>query len=170
MLPPTIPDLKPTYTDVGRILTAQPELTAAGPELIEQCIVQAESEINGHLSLVYRMPFATIPPLVTTLANDIAIYRLYTSRMYQSPPRDTQTPWVDRYKAAVALLMRMSEGAMLLIGADGLPMAPASGQAAESNQIWSTTMNYVPTFGEGNDQGFVVDRDKTEAESARRKW
>jgi hypothetical protein len=62
------------------------------------------------------------------------------------------------------MLLRLADGDMVLVGADGAVIAPSDAAGA----AWSTTMNYVPTFGEGPDQGFTVDRNKVENEVSRR--
>lgn len=154
-----------TYTDAATIFLAQPDVLAVGQQEAELAAGMAESEINGHLVRLYKLPFASVPPLLATLATDIAIYKIFTSRPFSPPPRpQVETPWNDRYKAAVAILLRLASGEMLLTNATGDVIE----QRSDIGGAWSSTMNYVPTFGEGTDQGFVVDRNKIEAEESRR--
>jgi phage gp36-like protein len=155
------------YTTIAGITQTQPDLIDIDPDQIEQAIQGAEAEINGHIARLYTLPITVPVPLLTSLANEIAIYRIFTSRPFQGAPRPVETQWVERYKTAVAILLQVAAGTMLLVDATGVLVT----QSHDISGAWSSTMNYTPTFGEGQDQGFTVDVNKIEAESARRgRW
>jgi phage gp36-like protein len=157
--------LAATYTDIHQLSLAQPEILAVVPqEQAEQAAALAEAEINGHLAKLYTLPLTGTVPLLTTIATDIAIHRIWMSRKFSNPPRPIEDGWIERYKAAIAMLLRVAAGEMLLVTDAGVIIQPSATTAS----AWSSTMNYSPTFGEGDDRGFFVSRDKLEAENARR--
>jgi phage gp36-like protein len=162
----TSPALPFSYTDLNTIFAAQPDVASIDAVQIEEAAGEAEAEINGYLARLYVLPLAPpVPPLLTTLATNIAIYKVYTAVTFSRPQRDVETAWAERYRAAIAILLKLASGEMLLIGADGI-LIPTLAETA--GVAWSNTMRYHPTFGEGNVDGFFVDRNKLEDEASRR--
>jgi len=160
----TAPSLPVTYTDVFQIMRAQPEMQSILPEQIEQAAGEAEAEINGHLAKLYKLPLTVAVPLLTTVATEMAVYKIFASKSFSAPPRPVEAAWVERYRSAIAILLKLATGEMVLVGVDGAVVPPLANIAS----AWSSKMQYTPTFGEGADQGFFVDRSKLEDEAARR--
>jgi phage gp36-like protein len=142
---------------------AQPQIAAVDPELMLISIAQACSEVDAYLVGVYTLPITVEVPLLTRIATDIAIYFIWTAKPFTPPPRPVETAWPARYNAAIELLKMIQSGAISLVGVEGVPVDKTLAGAA-----WSTTMQYVPTFGESDDRTFRVDPNKVIAEQARR--
>lgn len=161
-----MPILNPRYTDLATVQKMAPDLVnnqGAPVTMLEQAIGEAAAIIDGYISRRYTLPITVTVPLLTTLATDIAVFRVLSSKPFSPAERSVDTNWPDRYREAIAILTKIAEGDMALVGVDGTVVT-----ANDNSRAWSTTMNYVPTFGESADQGFVVDRNKTEAEDSRR--
>jgi len=160
--------LPATYTDYETIYHTLPDVGLNGitPEQVSVAAGEAEAEINGNLAGRYSLPIGSAVPLLTSIATDIAIYKILTSLPFtaEQPTGQLRAAWLDRYRAAVAMLLRLASGDLALVDVAGALIAQAPG----AGSAFSTTMNYVPTFGESADQGFTVDRDKIDAEAARR--
>lgn len=157
------------YTTPDVLFALQPDLASASGitvPLIEQSIADAEAEINGYIGGTYALPFASVPPLLKRLANDIAIYRIFTNRSFTAPPPGIEGMWSKLYEDAIAILKALAAGEMVLTTANGTVIDPDPTSGVSN--AWSSTMGYVPTFGEGPDQGFTVDRNKVENEISRR--
>jgi phage gp36-like protein len=165
---PTDP-LQSTYTDIHTILMVQPDAPShAANEQWEQAAGEAEAEINGYLARLYTLPFSAQIPLLTSLATDIAIFKVFASKTFTAPPRDVETAWSERYKAAVAILLRLASGEMALVDLTGAVVPTRTDADSLAGTAWSSTMRYTPTFGESDDRGFFVDRNKVEDEISRR--
>lgn len=154
-----------SYTDYDHIVTAQPDVLPLDRNLIERSAVDAEAIVNSYLAGVYTLPFASPPPLLVMVATDIAVYRIFTNRSFTNPPQPIDSAWGEKYRSAIDILTRLANGEITLTDATGVPIASVQDS---SGAVFSNTMNYVPTMGEGADQGFFVDRNKVENEAARR--
>lgn len=154
------------YTDALKLREMFPDLGTddeVGPELIASSIAMAQGEVNGHLGRRYALPLPTTCPLLEKIAAELAIYQILTARPFTAPPRPVETAWQARYNAAVAMLIRIGEGEMVITDAAGVVIPQTTVARA-----LSSTQGYVPTFGEGPDQGFIVDRNKIQDELSRR--
>ncbi|WP_439471337.1 gp436 family protein [Brevundimonas sp.] len=78
----------------------------------------ATNEIDGYVAAQYALPLASTPPLLQTLACDIARYRLYTTAATDQVRQ--------RYEDAVKALTNISKGVIKLpvISAPGGPAEP----------------------------------------------
>jgi phage gp36-like protein len=154
------------YTDVSKLAAAYPDtkMGTVAPDLIQWAIDMAIAEVNGNVARRYTLPFTVRVPLLEKISTEIAVYQILTARPFTAPPRPIEATWKVRYDAAVAMLLKLGDGQMVLFddGGNVIPMAGDVGRAV------STTQGYTPTFGEGADQNFFVDRNKLENESARR--
>jgi phage gp36-like protein len=124
---------------------------------------EAESEINANIARYYALPLTVDVPLLTTLATDIAIYKILTRRLFTAE-RLAASPWPDRYRESIAMLLRVAAGELPLVDASGA-MLPGRTDVAE---VFSTTKNYKPTFWEGPNQYQWIDQQKVEDEAAAR--
>lgn len=155
-----------SYTSISKMLSILPDLgsvtTLTSAQLFEFA-GQAESEINAALVKKYSLPLSGEVPILTTLATDIAIYKVLTRRLFTSE-RLAASPWPDRYKEAVAQLDKIAAGDLMLVDASGT----AIGDRTDLAETFSTTQNYVPTMWEGPTPDHVIDPQKIKDEADRR--
>lgn len=75
-------------------------------EKADEALESAAMEIDVYLCNRFSMPIeGTIPPILSKLSSDIAVYHLY-SRIKEGVPQNR----ADRYKIAIKLLERISNG------------------------------------------------------------
>jgi len=152
------------YVTLAEVQAAQPETLEISQSVVQQAIDAGAAEIDGYIARYYVLPLTVTAPLLKALNVDIALYRLYASRVaFQEAPRPQDITWETRYKTAIAILLKLANGDMVLTDSTGA-VVPQS----DTGAAWSTTMNYTPTFGEGAEQGFMVDPDKIDDEAGRR--
>jgi len=91
---------------------------------VEGAIASASNVIDGYTQPRYPVPFpAPVPPVVLTIAVDLAVYNLFARRGFNEQSADKAV--VDRYKAAIRLLERIQEGkAAIGMGTSSEPSAP----------------------------------------------
>jgi phage gp36-like protein len=87
--------------------------------VVAEAIAKADAEIDAYLSVRYSLPLAQVPPLVRSLAEEIALFHLYSRRSVAPQVRR------QKYEAAVAFLKQVAAGQA---GVDGVA---ANGQAEE---------------------------------------
>jgi phage gp36-like protein len=78
-------------------------------EVIDQAVLlraiaDADAEIDGYLAARYRLPLASVPPVLTRIAPDIVFYRLHSDEA----PEEVRT----RYEDARRLLEGISRGSV----------------------------------------------------------
>ncbi len=79
--------------------------------MVDEAIAYAGELIDGYLRGRYTLPLNPVPGMMTRLAADIAIYRLYARRPPTGGLMDAIT---DRYKAAVKILEQIQKGVISL--------------------------------------------------------
>lgn len=132
---------------------------SATTALASTCIYDAENEIKKHLCKRYDFsaaPFLTttsIPPMVTTLAERLAV-----GYMYENMARGSKDGYVraDRYIDSVMdNIQALLDGEAQLTDSNGDLIEEIDGDWA----IYATT-SYSPTFNEDDPKSWVVDPDK----------
>jgi phage gp36-like protein len=98
------------------------ELTADSGEVPDhtvtaEAIAKAGGEIDAYLGVRYALPLAATPPLLKSLAVDLAIYHLYSRRSVAPQVRR------QKYEAALAFLKQVAAGQAQVEGLDGEPQA-----------------------------------------------
>lgn len=154
-MPATLPA---SYSSVALVYTKLPDIgsiTTLTSASIAQVIGEAEAEINAEIAQKYNLPMTSEVPILTTLATDIAIYRLLAQRVFAAD-RLALSPWPDRYKEALTKLDRLAAGELNLVTSSGDVITGRSDLA----EVWSTTMTYLPTMHEGAAPDMVQDEDK----------
>ncbi len=162
-MPPILPV---SYTTVSLMLMTLPELgsvTTVTSAHLATFAGEAEAEINANIARLYIVPLTTDVPLLTTLATDIAIYKVLTRRLFTAE-RLAASPWPDRYRESLAMLLRVAQGELPLVGVSGSLLTGRSDVA----EVYSTTQKYVPTFWEGPWPAQEPDAQKLEDEADRR--
>jgi phage gp36-like protein len=95
---------------------ATPPTGQVDQAVVDRALADTDAMIDGYLSARYRLPMATVPPLLVDLAEVISIYKLY---------RDVPTEKVKQdYRDALAMLGRIADGSVRL-PIDGID-APAN--------------------------------------------
>lgn len=74
--------------------------------VVDQAIGEADAIIDGYVGVRYALPMAETPPVVATLALDIAIYKLHIA----SPDPKVE----EDYKTAMSMLKDISAGRVRL--------------------------------------------------------
>lgn len=105
---------------------------------------QAEAYINAKIAKKYTLPFTQHIPILETLATDLAIYNILTTRISLRTEAGTH-PWFQRFKQAMDTLNEIVDGTMVLVGTDSVIMPLRS----DNTEAYSNTMDYNPTTFEG---------------------
>jgi phage gp36-like protein len=74
--------------------------------VVDQALSDADDLINGYIIKIYQLPLVTVPTILTGIAADIALYKLYGDL-----PTDTAT---KRYNDAIARLRDIAAGKFVL--------------------------------------------------------
>jgi len=103
-------------------------------------ITRAENIINHALSKRYTVPFTAVPPLVTTLAIDVASY--FIMRSLYTKDSQNKNDWVDDLlKTAKEELEDLANGKRSLLDSNGAAIAQL-----EVNNISANRQSYTPVF------------------------
>jgi phage gp36-like protein len=94
--------------------------------VVIRAIADADEEINGYIGSRMAVPLTTVPGIIRKMSVEIAIYNLYARRQDSVP--ETRK---DRYRNAVAFLVKVGEG-KLSLGASDPTGSPPEGSAAWS--------------------------------------
>jgi phage gp36-like protein len=96
--------------------------------VVAQAISQATSLINGYIGGRYQLPLVTVPELVTTIALDISVYKLYLRRKKRALPEGVKTGYDDAMKQ-----LRDVQAGKLSLGVDqsGVTAAVVSGDGVD---------------------------------------
>lgn len=117
----------------------------------------AEALINAKIAKKYTLPITDSIPLLETLATDLAIYNVLTTRISLKTEAATH-PWFQRFKNAMDLLDEIANGELTLVNSAGVVL----NASMTADDMYSTTMNYVPTTGEIPDNLQGPDPDKVQ--------
>lgn len=153
-----------SYTSVSRVNTAFPMISSVAnitSGVICQFAGDVEAEINAVISKRYALPLTVDCPILIAVATRETIYRIAVQRaLVQFPPaQQGQHPMQVQHKADQDLLKKLAEGDMQLVDSSGAVITADTTQM----QIFSTTMNYQPTFHEGPMTDQIQDEDKVDA-------
>jgi phage gp36-like protein len=94
--------------------------------VLGKALADADAEINGYLASRYTLPLASVPPILTKFAADIARYQLYDVRVTEAVKA--------RYDDAIKFMKDLARG----LGSLGLdqvdePVADAGGVQIQAN-------------------------------------
>lgn len=93
---------------------------------VDEAIKTADAEIDGYCAARYSVPFSPVPPVVSKLSVELAIYYLHSRRTI---PEKIE----KRYDKAVARLKDIARG-LLTLGVDPEPDAAAGADSAATNR------------------------------------
>ena len=147
----------PFYTTVNKLLTTLPmvgSVTSISSADLAAFIDDADATINAKLAKQYTVPVSGAP-LLDSLAADIALARLLTRRVFTQEQANKST-WPDEYKKALDTLDDIASGKLALVTGSGTIIAATSNEG----EVWSNTMDYVPTMNEDDPGTNYIDGDK----------
>lgn len=118
-------------------------------------IDRAEGLVNGYIASRYSLPFSTVPPIIRTIAEDIACFYFIRSTYVQDGQRKNE--YADSFKEGIKQLEQIRDGKTPLSYTSGsiVPQVTAS-------KYKSSTENYAPTFDEGEPEQWAIDADKVD--------
>lgn len=87
-------------------LTDRANLGAIDATVLAKALDDADAEINAYLASRYTLPLASVPPVLTRFAADVARYQLYDTRATEQVKA--------RYDAAIKFFRSVSTGAVSL--------------------------------------------------------
>jgi phage gp36-like protein len=104
-----------------------------------QFITMAENIINGKLASKYAVPFTgTTPPLIETLATDIAAY--FCMRTLFTDDSQNKSDWTTTFKESMKILDDIAAGKIPVVDAAGLELARSI------EPMYSNNKDYNPVF------------------------
>ena len=98
-------------------LTDTNETGIVDEEIVAGAIADSDSMINSMISPVYKVPLATVPPVIRDCSATMSVYRLH---LYRSVDPGV---WKDEYVRALGFLQSVAEGKAKLEGAVTEPPA-----------------------------------------------
>ena len=128
---------------------------------VEAMVDDVDLQIDGMLGARYAIPFALpAPPLVRSIARDLVSYRLLRSQIIGEQP--STSDWVEKLQEkASEFLTMLAQGSLDLASGSGTVIDPT---ASNADRPWSSTRDYVPTFGVLPMTAQRVDPDRVEVE------
>lgn len=161
----------PYYTAIGSIHALYPAINTAQNTGLTSAVVlgfidQVEAEVNAKVSKKYTLPFTNGCPILAAIATREAIFRIAIERglVHFPPAAQGRAPLAVQHDMDQKLLDQIADGKYNLLDNSLSVIATDLTQA----EVYSTTMNYIPTFHEGGLLDQVQDTDKLEAEVDRR--
>lgn len=148
----------PDYTSVALMRATVPAIGSATSTTsadLHRFIITAEAIVNGKIAKAYTVPVVPAPPLLETLATDIALYRVLGLRFFTQGAKN-RSEWVDRFKEAMSMLDDIAAGKIPLTTVSGTIIESDKGSAA----MHSSTLGYNQTFTEDVEENSFVDSDK----------
>lgn len=118
---------------------AEPPAGAIDTNVIDQALSETDALIDGYVSVRYALPFDTVPSLVETLAQTIAIYKLH---IYEAPPKIEAD-----YKAAIKSLEAIASG--------GIRLPVAGIEAEQTGSSGARVTDRERPMTETNLKGFI---------------
>jgi len=125
---------------------------------VTQWLIDASSLIDSYLGSRYDLPFAAVPPMVTTLAYNFFEY--YWQKDVHTPTQTgDEVPWLyKRYGYDLKLLEQLRDGVLALLDSSSLPIQPSTAKLAtmrsnhqEVDQIFRQTK---PTWEQTVDEDY----------------
>ena len=152
------------YTHPGSVFAAYPaintaQLTGLNSAVVLSFIDHAENEINAKVSAKYALPVSNGCPILATLALREAIFRIAIQRglVHFPPAVQGRAPLAVQHEMDQELLDQIMSGKVNLLDNS---LAVIAVSTTERGEIYSTTMDYNPTFHEGARLDQVLDTDK----------
>jgi len=121
----TLADIKNDISEAELIqLTDDEGAGVVDEDKVTDAIADADSEIDGYLRGRYPLPLSPVPRILKNLSVGIALYYLFHRKQISSEVID------KRYENAVKLLVKISDGKVQLVEADGDAVVDEGGPQA----------------------------------------
>ena len=147
------------YTSVERIYQVMPQIGSLSDLTSAQIVTvfaePAEALINAKIVKLYALPINDTVPMLSALADDVAVYRIMSRRIMSQEQLKNST-WPDRFKEALTDLDRIASGEIPLINSADNVLTQRNDMAI----CTSNTIDYLPTFHEGESETWVQDEEK----------
>ena len=158
-----------SYTSVTRINSMFPMISSVAnitSGVIAQYADDAEAEIDARISKRYTLPLGVTCPILSAIATREAIYSIATQRglVLFPPAQQGRAPLYQRHLDDQKLLEAIADGSIQLVTSSGAVVAADLSQM----EIYSTTMDYVPTFSEGSQMDQIQDEIKLDDDLSNR--
>ena len=137
------------YTTVANVQVLLVGIAAADVNVLY--LTMADNIINSKLGSRYVVPFTTTPPIIQTIATDIAAY--YTMRALFTQDSQNKSEWTSTYKESIKMLDEIAEGKVPVIDAAGVELAHIVEPISSNNQ------SFNPTFDMDTIDNSVIDED-----------
>lgn len=126
---------------------------AGGAAAFSAHIDRAEAVVNSKLTNRFALPFTTVPPLVRSMAEDIACFYALRAAIAQDGQVDNKQ--IERFSPAFDTLDQVAAGKMGLALTDGSAVS-----ANSTSRIRSSTLDYAPTFNLDDPKDWAIDEDR----------
>lgn len=128
-----------------------------GTALFNKHIDRAESKINAYISFRYDISgFSSIPPLLTKLSEDVAVYSVIRATGFRSNDRNE---YMDDFERAETTLNKLKKAEINLTFTDGSLVSVLS-----TKRFLSSTKDYTPIFGLDDETEWQRDEDEIDAQ------
>lgn len=127
---------------------------ASGKTAVGVAILRAEATVNAALARRYSLPFASVPPEVSRITEDIASYYLIRSSHWQSSGNE-KNAYLEEFKTAFDDLKAIANGDQAL--------ADSTGSIIEINSAGlyvSSQYGNKPIFDVDEPEAWNVDEDR----------
>ncbi|MGW1676030.1 phage protein Gp36 family protein [Saccharopolyspora sp. NPDC002376] len=135
-----------TPDNVRAVLARKPgEWAGTAAELSDEALTNqiksAQAQVDGRLSVRYRVPFDPVPGLVADITRDIAAYLADLTYRQGLDYESDRDPVVLRYQQAIAMLERIATGQV------DLPDAPEIGGLLSGRNRYGGALFGLDDFG-----------------------
>lgn len=150
------------YSTVSLVWQNAPAInsvTALTSAVVFGYIKSVEAEIDSKISKRYALPLASGSyPVLEALATREAIYRIMVQRaLIQFPPaQQGRHPLYQQHIDDQKLLDQIADGQAQIVNSSGEVVGADLG----TMEIFSTTMDHIPTFHEGDPLDMIQDQEK----------
>jgi phage gp36-like protein len=143
--------LPASYSSVQLVWDGAPfisSISQISSSYVASKIGEVEAEINAKISKRYAIPLTVECPILTAIATREAIYQIALSRalIHFPPLQQGRHPLYIQHLADQNMVNAIVTGSMQLVGVDGTTIDADTGNM----ELWSTTMNIIPTFNKGD--------------------
>lgn len=137
------------YTSIEEVYSFEPRIGSASnitSAHVLQHIEMTEAMIDSHIVKMYDLDALTAAnsvPALAAVSVNMSTYSILAKRVF-TQQRLKDSSWPDRFKESEKFLEKIAEGELTLVAADGSIIAARTDIA----EMWSNTMDYVPTMSE----------------------
>ncbi len=132
-----------------------------GSAIVSRHITNAEAMVNAFVAARYSLPFSPVPPLLTSLTEQLAAYETIKSSTWMDPKQ--KNAYLDEFRKANDILKGLMEGTIKLTYTDG-SLVPVN----STMRFKSSTDGYTPIFGRDDPRSWERDENEVSDTEASR--